>query len=498
MLEPREREQGLGDARDLGVRDGHAVAHARARQPLPAQHRVREAGAAGGAAEAGRERRGERANQLFARHDLGVEDDLAGPEERRDRVRRAAEDADQRRSGDERGDHGHDHQRHEELLADDAGLEREHREEDLHGAAGVHPEADGGRLAPRDAAEARAHRAPGDLGDAGDGDHQRDQAQIEGRREVVAERHGGEEHRREHVAHEVVQDVPRVLAEAGAVADGDADHEAAEHRVHPQRLRRGGAQQRQHHDHGEDPPLAAWSGPWSFASSRSTTGRTTVSTPTTNAPVISAETTMPLPSPSPRVKRCERTLKPVHPTRIVEDRRGEDDDAEVGLHQAQVEQGLGNHRQRRDGERDAEEGGVQASLRGIGEVGPGQQEARRVAEPERDDDAEHAGDEHHTAALAHHGEVDLEAGHHQEQHHRDRGVAPEHRPRGAVGEEPREAARRDAPEDGLAEHHAGDDLAGDGGEAPAAADLAQGPRDTEEHGEPQQEQQDVVVHGGGG
>ena len=49
--------------------------------------------------------------------------------------------------------------------------------------------------------------------------------------------------------------------------------------------------------------------------------------------------------------------------------------------------------QRRDGERDAEEGRVEAAPRGIGEVGVGQEQPSAVAEHEGHDHAEHAGEE---------------------------------------------------------------------------------------------------------
>lgn len=148
-----------------------------------------------------------------------------------------------------------------------------------------------------------------------------------------------------------------------------------------------------------------------------------------------------------------------------------DDQAELGLHQAEVEQGLGDDPERGDGEGDAEEGGVQgAAYRGVGEVSVKDQ-AEAVAEGEGGGSGRRRRRGGRRGRSADHGEVDSQAGDDQEEHDGHRGVTGEHGLGRAVGEEPGEGRRREVAEHRLADEDAGDDLAHHRGETEPAADL---------------------------
>ena len=117
---------------------------------------------------------------------------------------------------------GHDHQGDEEAVADDAGLQGQQAEDDLHRAAGVHAEARpprprGGRTRstgpPDRQPEHLAERSPGAV-------MTHDQRQVEVRHEVHPQADRREEQRGEEERDELGQRGARALAEVARVARG--------------------------------------------------------------------------------------------------------------------------------------------------------------------------------------------------------------------------------------------------------------------------------------
>ena len=121
------------------------------------------------------------------------------------------------------------------------------------------------------------------------------------------------------------------------------------------------------------------------------------------------------------------------PDGVIEDRRGEDDLAEIAPQKIDLAQHGGDDFDRGNRERGGEkQRGDEAALR-IGQDALGEHLAERVAEGKRNDDARGGGDRGGAAHAFHQPEIRLHAGEQEQQEHAEFGHRAEHLPVGRGG-----------------------------------------------------------------
>jgi hypothetical protein len=408
----------------------------------------------------------------------------------------AAEAPAQHRRGHERGDdRDHDDDR-VHLDGEDAEAEADGRDDDLHGAAGVHAEAHGEALPVRQAGGPGADVDAADLAGAGEAEH--DEADdgdlgLGDAGEVDLDAGGGEEDRGEEARGGHLEGVGDLLAEARGLTDEDADGEGAEHGLDAHLVGEGGAAEGEGDDEGHlgvgaaDALVDAGD---DLGDDRDADGEHEAEEQQGAADRLGDRE---------RVDGAgggEAGDDGQHDPAdgVVGHGGGEDQLADVAADQLEVHEHLGDHRDRADAHGHGHEHGEDGALVGVGEVGVGEQEAEGDAGGERDADAEARDDEGVLAAALDEADVGLEAGGEDEEQDaepRDDGeqvglalVRREHVVLDVGGERA---------EHGGAEHDAGDELADDGGLAELAHDLAEEAGGEEEHRDLQQQQEHRVV-----
>ena len=105
--------------------------------------------------------------------------------------------------GNQRGKQRHHYQGHEHAFANQASAQGEDAENNFHGAAGVHGEADGPGRARVHAAEAGSPTGAENFPQAGDGDEGESDSETEVGGEVGAQADAGEEKRRKNVRYDL-------------------------------------------------------------------------------------------------------------------------------------------------------------------------------------------------------------------------------------------------------------------------------------------------------
>ena len=145
---------------------------------------------------------------------------------------------------------------------------------------------------------------------------------------------------------------------------------------------------------------------------------------------------------------------------VVDHSGGEDRLTELPTHEVEVHQDLGQHRDRRDGKGGGHEEGENRSIRWVDEKTVRQCKSQSQTRDEGNHETAHRDSESYTEATPNQGQIRLEPGDDEEQHHSDQGHDLEHVTLGlGLGQDPLADPRHQSREDRRAQDHPGQDLA---------------------------------------